>query len=280
MSSTELIDFHIHVGDVSAMRADIRELVIGMAGRRDFDLPRLFSSPPDLLAYLKEEGVTRGVLIADEGPGVNFAPTTDFVCDFRDAVDPEGTFFTVLGNINPNRSPNIMAKHESDAKRGIAGYKLYPADHDFHPISDELMTFYKQLENEGKILMFHTGTTGQEDGVDELGEPMLFKPILDACPNLTVVMAHAGKPKWCDQAIEFVQTYPNCYVDTAFMKPEMILTYLPNLAEIADKVLFGSDWPVGVRSLSGHVQQIRDLGLDDKVLDKIFARNAARLLGL
>lgn len=280
MTTDRIIDFHLHVGELSRMRADIRELVENMADRRDFDLATLFSSAPDLLTYLKGEGITRAVLIADEGPGVAFIPTTEFVADFRDAIDPAGEFFTVLGNINPNRTQDILAKHEEDKKRGIAGYKLYPADHDFHPITDELMAFYKQLEREHKILMFHTGTTGQEDGIDAYGDPMLFKPILDECPDLTVVLAHAGKPLWCAEATGLVRTYPNCYVDTAFMKANKILTYLPDLPEIADKVLFGSDWPVGVDSLSGHIRQIRALGLPQDVLDRLFYRNAAKVLGL
>ena len=39
-------------------------------------------------------------------------------------------------------------------------------------------------------------------------------------------------------------------------------------------------WPVGVASLSGHVTEIRALGLPEEVLDKMFYRNAARIFGL
>jgi uncharacterized protein len=280
MSEQKIIDFHVHAGDYGSLRPDIRRLLEGTSDRRDFDLKTLFSAPKALGPYLRAEGISRAVLLADEGPGVNFVPTTDFICDFRDASGETGDFFMVFGNINPNRTKDIMAKYRSDKQRGIRGYKLYPADHNFAPVTPELMEFYRALEADNMILMFHTGTTGQEDGVDEYGDPRLFVPILDECPQLAVVFAHAGKPIWCDVAADLAGRYPNLYLDTAFIKPEKLLEYLPNLADIADKVIFGSDWPVGVPSLSGHIAQISALGLPKEALNKILHDNAATVLGL
>ncbi|HUC24730.1 MAG TPA: amidohydrolase family protein [Streptosporangiaceae bacterium] len=275
-----IIDLHVHVGDFARMREDIRGLIQATSETRDFDLPSLFSDPEQLVPYFKSAGAVRVVLIADEGPGVNFVPTTDFVCDFRDAAGESRDFFLVFGNINPNRASNILEKYESDKRRGIRGYKLYPADHDFEPVTPELMAFYHRLEEDGLVLMFHTGTTGQSDGVDAYGDPRLFKPILDECPALPLIMAHAGKPTWCGEAADFASEYENCYLDTAFIRPEKLLTYIPRLVELQDKVLFGSDWPVGVASLSDHLSGIRALGLPGEVTDKMFYHNAARVLGI
>jgi uncharacterized protein len=280
MATPGFIDFHTHVGDFSLMREDIRGLLADAGHGRDFDLPSMFSDPALLIPYFRAAGAHKVVIIADEGPGVNFVPTTDFVCDFRDRAGADADFFVVFGNINPNRTQDILAKYASDRRRGIRGYKLYPADHDFHPVTPELMEFYKQLEADSMVLMFHTGTTGQSDGVDEYGDPRLFQPILDECPNLTLVMAHAGKPVWCDEAGNYAARYPNCYLDTAFMKPSKLLTYIPRLVELSDKVVFGSDWPVGVASLSGHINEIRALGLPGDVVDKVLYQNAVRILGL
>jgi uncharacterized protein len=280
MSTRPFIDFHVHVGDYSAIREDIQELLENVADGRDFDLPTYFSNPALLAAYFRAAGAAQVVLIADEGPGVNFVPTTDFVCDFRDsATEEDQRLFTVLGNINPNRTKDIRAQYESDRRRGIRGYKLYPADHDFFPTTPELMEFYGWLQEDGLILMFHTGTTGQSDGKDEYGDPRLFQPILDAYPDLTVVLAHAGKPLWCAEAGDFAKRYANCYLDTAFIKPEKLLTYIPTLPEISDKVLFGSDWPVGVPSLDAHVTALGELGLSEEAVENLMYRNAARILG-
>jgi predicted TIM-barrel fold metal-dependent hydrolase len=279
--SKRVIDFHVHVGQYCKLRNDIRVLLDRTKKERDFDLELLFSSPRDLAKYLKEQGVEKAVLLAEEGPGTNFHITTDFVCDFRDEAEREGKdLFIAFGNINPNRTLSLHNKYESDLRRGIRGYKLYPADHNFHPITDELMSLYRRFEEDGLILMFHTGTTAQEDGVDDYGNPALFRPILDEFPNLRVVFAHAGKPIFCEEAAYCAAHYENCYLDTAFIAPDKLLGFLPDIRKFSDKVLFGSDWPAGVRSLSDHLSGFYNEGLSAEEVDRILFSNAARVLHL
>jgi len=281
MRVTNVIDFHVHVGSFERLRGDIQALLRQLKGKQDFDLEVLFSSPTGLYHYLQSEGVVNAVILAEEGPGTNFHITTEFVCDFRDEANTiSNDFFVAFGNINPHRTPDISAAYRRDKARGIKGYKLYPADHNYHPISDSLMCFYKELERDGMILMFHTGTTSQEGGADQYGNPLLFRPILDECPRLTVVFAHAGKPTFCREAAFCARQYQNCYLDTAFISPSKLLTYLPDIENYAEKVLFGSDWPAGVASLSGHIAALTELGLRPQTLRRVFFENAAQLLGI
>lgn len=274
-----VIDMHVHVGRFARLRADIQHLLNQRRPAQDFDMETLFSGPNELAAYLRSQGVTRAVILAEDGPGTSFHITTDFVCDFRDAVDPGSRdLFSVFGNINPNRDRDVMAKYGRDRRRGLRGYKLYPADHNFHPITDELMQFYKQLERDGMLLMFHSGTTAQADGVDAYGDPDLFRPLLDECPDLKVIFAHAGKPIFCPAAVACAVEYPNCYLDTAFIEPNKLLHYLPELESISHKVLFGSDWPAGVYSLSNHIAAFESVGISTEAVERILRGNAARLL--
>jgi len=247
---------------------------------RDFDLENLFSNPRELVKYLRREGVEKAVILAEDGPGTNHHVTTDYVCDFRDAAAEDGAVLIPFGCMNPKRTANILAQYEADLRRGIAGYKLYPADHDFNPVSDALMRFYAQLEREGLVLMFHTGATAQQDGVDAYGNPDIFRPILEAFPMLTVVMAHAGKPLYCTEAERCALEFENCYLDTAFIPAGKLLFYQPNLERISHKVLFGSDWPAGVRSLSGQVADIHQIGISGAARERILSTNARKVLRL
>lgn len=279
-SDRKTIDMHVHVGSVPHMRPDIQELVQATADRRDFDFEHLFGSSDALGAYLRREGVSHAVLLADEGPGVNFYPTTEMVCDFRDAAPAEDQkFFTVFGCMNPTRYHDLVERHARDIARDVAGYKLYPADHDFHPIEEVDDAFYGRLEENHQILMFHTGHTGQSDGRDEYGDPELFRPILERHPDLRVIFAHAGKPVWCHLATDMALTYPNLYLDTAFIRSGRVLELLPRLEDISHKVLFGSDWPVGVASLSTHIAEMWELPISDEAKERIMAGNAEKLLG-
>jgi hypothetical protein len=279
-SRSGVIDFHVHVGDFRRLRADIQRLLVQLRPEQDFDLEELISHPKELARYLRREGVEKAVILAEDGPGTNFHITTDFVCDFCDAAAEEGDMFVPFGCINPNTTPDLLKKYESDRSRGIRGYKFYPADHNFHPITDDLMRLYERLERDGLILMFHTGTTGQEDGVDIYGDPAIFRPILDQFPALTVVMAHAGKPIYCKEAERCALEYENCYLDTAFIAAEKLLVYQPNLEHFSHKILFGSDWPAGVRSLSGHVADLRKSGISSGSLERILSANAHKVLRL
>ena len=51
----------------------------------------------------------------------------------------------------------------------------------------------------------------------------------------------------------------------------------PELERIADKVIYGSDWP-GVPTLKENIQAVKDLPISEDAKRKILGENAARLL--
>ena len=58
----------------------------------------------------------------------------------------------------------------------------------------------------------------------------------------------------------------------------VFLRFVPRLADIADKVLWGTDWPSpGVVSPRKNIDEFLSLGLGEEVERKIFWENASRL---
>jgi predicted TIM-barrel fold metal-dependent hydrolase len=97
-------------------------------------------------------------------------------------------------------------------------------------------------------------------------------------PRLTLILAHGGRPLWMDQAFFLVRRFPQVYMDVSSIPPKAILRYFPRLAEVADKVLYGSDWPApGVRSMGDNLRDFRALGLPAEVTRKILEENPARV---
>jgi hypothetical protein len=65
-------------------------------------------------------------------------------------------------------------------------------------------------------------------------------------------------------------------MDVSSIPPRALLRYFPRLAEVADKVLYGSDWPSpGVRSMADNLREFRALGLPAEVQRQILEANPA-----
>jgi predicted TIM-barrel fold metal-dependent hydrolase len=93
-------------------------------------------------------------------------------------------------------------------------------------------------------------------------------------------MAHGGRPLWMEQAFFLVRRFPNVFMDVSGIPPKVVLKYFPRLAEIADKVLYGSDWPSqGVKSMAANVRDFRTLELPAEAFEKILDANARKVFG-
>ncbi|WP_242144691.1 MULTISPECIES: amidohydrolase family protein [unclassified Bacillus cereus group] len=272
-----VIDFHIHVGDLMMLRNDIQNLLYTHKKRQDFDIEVLFNEPKELVKYIQEQGVYKGVILAEEGPGTNFHITTEFIADYYKRG--ESDVLIPFGCINPNTTEDVVAAYKKAIKMGIKGFKLYPADHDFNPNSKELFEVYRLMEEDELPLMFHTGSTAQVDGNSEYCAPLIFEPILKKFPKLNVVFAHSGRPNHYREAEMLTRKYENCYLETALVRPKDFVKNFPNVEEFSEKIIFGSDWP-GVMSLSTLIKDYEECGLSEEALDNLFYRNAAKLLKL
>jgi predicted TIM-barrel fold metal-dependent hydrolase len=63
------------------------------------------------------------------------------------------------------------------------------------------------------------------------------------------------------------------------LPPHMLLTCFPDLERIAEKVIYGSDWP-GVPTIKENIQAVRSLAISQDSKRKILGANAARVLGI
>jgi predicted TIM-barrel fold metal-dependent hydrolase len=119
----------------------------------------------------------------------------------------------------------------------------------------------------------------------------VFAEVLAAHPRLPVVLAHAGMPDYLG-ALELVHRFPNVRIDTTMVGTPFTegMAALPTdwaarLADVADRVVFGSDFPNIPYAYAEQVAAVaRWAGADDR-LGAGFARavlhdNPAALLGV
>ena len=95
-----------------------------------------------------------------------------------------------------------------------------------------------------------------------------------------LIIAHAGRPLHTDTAFFLLRRHPNLYCDISSVPPKALLRYYPWVERVADKAMFGSDWPAGARDIGQNIQQFLSLDLSDELKKKILRDNALRVFRL
>jgi predicted TIM-barrel fold metal-dependent hydrolase len=126
--------------------------------------------------------------------------------------------------------------------------------------------------------MFHTGTSVFPRARNVFADPMPIDDVAMDFPKLNIILAHAGRPLYGETAFFLARRHPNVNLDISGIPPKALLRFVPRVADIADKVLWGTDWPSpGVLSIRRNIDDFLALGLGDAVERKILWENASRL---
>jgi predicted TIM-barrel fold metal-dependent hydrolase len=89
-------------------------------------------------------------------------------------------------------------------------------------------------------------------------------------PDLTIIMAHGGRPLWMDEAFFVLRRHKNVFLELSGIPPQKLLSYFPRLAEVGDRVVWGTDWPSpGVKDLRANLDQFLSLPLEEDLKQRI-----------
>jgi len=134
--------------------------------------------------------------------------------------------------------------------------------------------------------MIDVGTTGMGAGMPGgLGakirhaHPCAIDELAADFPGLTIIAAHPGWP-WVDEMTAVALHKGNVFWEMSGWAPKYFPAQLKVdiRARLADKVMFGSDYPsIPYERL---FKEWGELGYKDEVMEKIFHGNAERILGL
>lgn len=89
-------------------------------------------------------------------------------------------------------------------------------------------------------------------------------------PDLRIIMAHGGRPLWMDEAFFVLRRHKNIVLEISGIPPLKLLEYFPRLADVGDRVIWGTDWPSpGVKDLRQNLDQFLSLPLSQELKDRI-----------
>ena len=215
----------------------------------------------DLLAELRaSEHVGRAVLLGMDGAydaygtldreRTDLLVSNDYVLEVTARCPDE---FLAGVSINPQRR-DAITEVERCAEAGAALVKVLPNAQAFDPGSPAYIPFYRALAHHRLPLLSHVGYEFSLIGKDQsVGDPARLRLALDE--GVTVIAAHGcsnglivHEPFYAT-LLSLVRTYPRFFTDlSALTLPNrfLMLLKLRRHPELADRLLFGTDYPLAV----------------------------------
>jgi len=278
-----IIDFHTHVfpPDVKKNRNKYIE--------RDPCFAILYSDPKakiatadELIASMDEAGVDISVIL-------NIGWTTHELCvetnDYIiDAVSRYPQRLAGFCAVQPNSPKAAAAEIERCARAGIKGVGEMRPDIQLFDLGDEMvmMPLAEVLKEHKLALLLHSS---EPIGHDYPGKGIMFPdviyPFITSFPDLTIICAHwgGGLPFYALMP-EVKKALSNVYFDSAaspFLYTPQVYNQVIQLVG-ADKVLFGSDYPLLKQSRL--LSEIETLDMPEETKNLVLAGNALGLLGI
>jgi len=274
-----IIDFHVHIQPWEQIKDAPRKTI--EAGRNDVEAILHYQRNPKAFSeHLAGLGIAHAGLINYVSPKLmGFdASCNDWIAEYRN-VDPQRFF--AWGGIHPNFCDDVPAEMVRllDVLK-IDGIKIHPPHQEMSARDKAFYPVYAACEERNVPIMVHTGTSVFPGARSRLGDPLDLDDVAIDFPKLKIVMAHAGRPFWYEQAFFVARRHRNVYVELSGIPPQYLPKYLPRLEFLDDSVLWGTDWPSpGVKDLRSNVQVFCDLSeYSDEFKRRVLVDNAHKFL--
>ena len=278
-----IIDFHTHVFPPEIKKNRNKYI------ERDPCFAILYSDPKaniataeELIAGMDEAGVDISVIL-------NIGWTTHELCvetnDYIiDSVSRYPQRLVGFCAVQPNSIKAAAAEIERCAGVGIRGVGEMRPDIQLFDLGDEMVMepLVEVLKEHRLALLLHSSEPiGHDYPGKGIMTPDMLYPFITSFPDLTIVCAHwgGGLPFYALMP-EVKKAMGNVYFDSAaspfLYTPEVYQQVIKLVG--ADKVLFGSDYPLLTQRRL--LNEIDTLDLAEETKNLVLAGNALRLLGI
>ena len=281
-SLTRITDVHIHVQPWRELKPHVLETMWrGQDAHRDLMI-QVMDDPRALLEIMDRAGVWRVGLVNYPSPDVmGFTDASNAFAAKYAQADPERLL--PYGGVHPRFTNDPAGDVDRLAELGTRLVKIHPP-HQGMPANaytnglDALGKIYRRCEERGLPVMIHTGTSIFPGARSKYGNPMDLDDVAIDFPDLRIVMAHGGRPLYMEEAFFVLRRHRGMRLDVSGIPPARLLEYFPRLSELADRVLWGTDWPSpGVKDMRLNVDQFLALPLSDPHKKAILETNALAL---
>lgn len=263
----KLIDFHTHAFPEKIASRAVSKLSRASGGLE----PQTDGTLASLRFEMKREGVDLSVV---QSIATNPHQQTA-VNDYAIEMDREPDI-VAFGSVHPD-APNALEELERLKAAGLKGIKFHPEYQGFYVDDERMKPIYRKISELGFITLFHTG--------EDYGFPPPYhatpEHLLNALKwfDAPVVAAHWGGGGYYRQVLEQL-CGQDIWFDLSFGYGAMPRHFNQAIIDkhTPDRLLFGSDMPW--HRPSWELRLIDTLDISEADREKIFWKNAAKLLGL
>jgi predicted TIM-barrel fold metal-dependent hydrolase len=278
-----IIDFHTHVFPPQIKKDRKKYIELDPCFAILYSDPKAkIATAEELIASMDKAGVDVSVI-------TNIGWTTHELClETNDYIIESVARYPErligFGAVQPQSPEGAAAEIERCARAGLKGIGEMRPDIQLLDLTDEMLMapFVEALRKHKLILLTHAS---EPVGHDYHGKgaitPDVLYPFITSFPDLTIVCAHwgGGLPFYALMP-EVKKAMANVFFDTAasplLYTPEIYNHVIPLVG--ADKILFGSDYPLLEQGRL--IEEIKALKLGEEAENLILSGNARGLLGI
>lgn len=279
-----LVDAHVHVARLPSLSQDWQAWARKYGAQTPID--ELFGSdgvpcPAALDAHFAAQGADHVLLFTEHSPKVTGIQPIE---DVLPVVRQNPRRFHPVANLNPHLHYPVAAELARQVDLGAIAVKIHPVHGGFEARDRMLYPAYAWACERRLPVIVHCGTSTFAGSVNSYADPVLLDEIMRDFPDLLIVLAHGGRGWWYEQAAFLALMKPNVWLEVSGLPPQRLPAYYGSaLPRLADKMIFGTDWP-GVPSVEHNARTLErtllDAGCSAGQVAAVLGGNAATVFKL
>lgn len=253
---------------------------------------------PEMVTRMQQAGVSGGVIISR--PPAAFSALAAPAAQRMEEVAAwafSGPELFPFFWIDP-LEPDALEQVEMAVAGGAAGFKVISST--FEPGDPRALPVYRAIARHGRPILFHSGILWDGKASSRYCRPVLFEDLLEV-DGLKFALAHVSWP-WYDECIAVYGKFLNAATRRSDLNVEMFIDLTPGTPriyrqdmitklmtvgyDIERNLIFGTDCVANNYNVESAVEWIghdtgiyRGLGVNQQVIEDIFANNLLRFLG-
>jgi predicted TIM-barrel fold metal-dependent hydrolase len=234
------------------------------------------------------EALEAAIVLAFHAPHSDVVVPNDYVAAYCRQSPGRWYGFAAVNPVEPGARAELERAHQD---LGLVGLKLAPVYQGCDPTDRRAFPVYEYAQEHGLPVLIHQATTFPAEAPLRYALPLLLDEVAIRFPRLRMVLAHLGHP-WEAECVAVIRKHPHLYSDISALagRPWRYYQALVTAAEygVADKLLFGSDFPfatpeetaAGLQQVNRGVEGTPLPRVPASLIDGLLTRDPLQVLGL